>query len=507
MKVRKVKYYLLSLLIIIPFFVCSQTEINTLEHQINTVTDTSKASKLLQLSELYKEKNDYEKAYFYYKEYSDLIDSIQHNNRLLKIQELQKLKLYKNILLIGTILIFILLVLFFYNLRNKIISNRKLSLQNEKIKKKNDQIKSHTIRLSKINRELEKLSIVVSKTDNAIIIANPDGEIDWINEGFTRLYGYTLEELILEKGKTIVEVSSNPNINTIIDETLEKKKSKIYESEVISKIGEKYIAQTTLTPILNDQNEITKLIAIDTDISKQKKVEEELQKLLITKDKFFSIIAHDLKNPFNSLIGIAQLLHHGYDRMSPEKVKHFHKSFYQISKNGYELLVNLLEWSRSQMGKIKFKPEHQNLYAITEETFSLYNAKASQKQIALNNSLSKESFAIADKNMLKTIFRNIISNALKFTERGGAIEVSEKVNNSFTEITIKDTGIGISPENLDKLFKLDESVSTEGTEDESGTGLGLILCKEFTEKHGGKIWIESKVGIGSRFIFTLPLNN
>lgn len=204
-------------------------------------------------------------------------------------------------------------------------------------------------------------------------------------------------------------------------------------------------------------------------------------------------------------MGLAQLLYHGYERMSPEKVRHFHKNLYQISKNGYELLVNLLEWSRAQMGKIKFKPEKQSLFAITEETFSLYGAKAIQKEIALNNSLNIDSYAIADRNMLKTIFRNIVSNALKFTERGGAIEVSEEVQEDYIQITIKDTGVGISEEDLNKLFNLDESHTTHGTEEESGTGLGLILCKEFIEQHEGKIWVESKVGVGSKFIFTLPL--
>lgn len=511
----------------------SQHRIDSLTNLLAISSDSLKVKIYLEISDQYKEESNFEQAYAYQLKYSNLKDSLQRIDELmnrkkvqaLKINEqhqkeidelsqsnteqnqiIQKLKFYKNILLVCSSFILVLLILLFYNFRNKTVANRKLSIQNKQIIKKNIEIKNHTVHLAKVNHELKKLSIVASKTDNAVIISNKKGEIEWINEGFTRLYGYTLDEFIKEKGKTLIESSSNPEINDIVDAIIREKKSKIYESEVKAKDGKKYRTQTTLTPILNDKKEIIQFIAIDTDISKLKNIEEELQKLLLTKDKFFSIIAHDLKNPFNTLMGLAQLLYHGYERMSPEKVKHFHKSLYQISKNGYELLVNLLEWSRSQMGKIKYKPERQDLNAITEETFSLYSAKANQKEIALNNSLNHESYAIADKNMLKTIFRNIVSNALKFTERGGAIEVSEEIKDSFTQISIKDTGIGISEENLNKLFKLDESHTTHGTEEESGTGLGLLLCKEFVERHGGKIWVESKIGVGSNFKFTLPLN-
>ncbi|MFC2152388.1 sensor histidine kinase [Bacteroidota bacterium] len=154
-----------------------------------------------------------------------------------------------------------------------------------------------------------------------------------------------------------------------------------------------------------------------------------------------------------------------------------------------------------------FQPVTLNLYAITEETFSLYNSKALEKEITLTNTTSKNSMIFADHNMLKTILRNLVSNALKFTERGGAIEVSDEDIEGFKEIRVRDTGIGIDPKNIQKLFKLDESYSTEGTEDEMGTGLGLILCHEFIEKHRGKIWVESKIGFGSKFIFTLPIQN
>ncbi|MGM0407070.1 MAG: tetratricopeptide repeat protein, partial [Bacteroidota bacterium] len=304
---------------------------------------------------------------------------ILSKDKALHVQTIEKQKVLRNTLMLGSIFILIFTGLIYYNYRNKNRANKILSIQNEQIKKKNQKIKHQAFSLSRINHELEKLSIVASKTDNAIIIARPDGSIEWINEGFKRLYGYTLDEYINEKGATLVDTRSNPDIEKIIAKAKSEKKSQIYESEIIAKNGKKYKIQTTLTPIIDDDGGITKIITIDSDISQLKRVEKELQKLLITKDKFFSIIAHDLKNPFNSLMGLSQLLVYGFDRMSKEKVKHFHSNLYQISKNGYELLINLLEWSRSQMGSIKFNPEQINLTGITEETFSLYQSKAKQK--------------------------------------------------------------------------------------------------------------------------------
>ncbi|HAF29793.1 MAG TPA: hypothetical protein DCG75_12175 [Bacteroidales bacterium] len=486
----------------------------------------------LLLSQLYQKNGEFKKALNFHICYTNLKDSVLDSKKSaiseintsyhlqkqyaeisnlsraseLKSEKIEKQKTLRNLLIAGSSIILILLVLYFLSFKNKIKANKILERQNEQIRSKNQEIEENAKNLKKINSELEKLSIVASKTDNAILISNPEGEIEWINDGYTRLYGYTFDEFLAEKGKTYLESSSNPNIEEIFSKVLAEKKSQVYETDMVSKEGKEFRIHTTLTPILNAENEVYKLIAIDSDVTKFKKVEEELQKLLITKDKFFSIIAHDLKNPFNSLIGLAQLLVHGYDRMSPEKVKYFHNSLYQISKNGYELLINLLEWSRSQMGTIQYNPVMINIYGLTEETFSLYSSKAFQKEITLTNSTIEESKVLADQNMLKTILRNLVSNALKFTERGGAIEILEKDFDGFKEITIRDTGIGINQENIEKLFKLDENFTSEGTEDEMGTGLGLILCKEFVEKHGGNIRVESKVGFGSRFIFTLPIN-
>ncbi len=486
------------------------------------------------LSKIYQTKGFYKESLQNYQKYVNLKDSVLHSsliknvanlkttidlrkrinaiNSLSKTNENQKAfisKQQKNkLILIAVSLIFILLIVILILLFNgKQKANKILKKQNELIRANNIEIKQKTNHLTEVNRELEKLSIAASQTDNAILITNTEGEIEWINEGYTRLYGYSLNELIQEKGKTYKQTISNTDIHSIVENVIKEKKSQIFEAKVGSKQGKTYRINTTLTPILDSNNEVIKLIAIDSDVTKLKEVEEELQKLLITKDKFFSIIAHDLKNPFNSIMGLAQLLVHGYDRLSEEKIKYYHSNLYQISKNGYELLINLLEWSRSQMGTMQFIPTEINLCSMVEETFSLYKGKAAQKEITLTNGVRKESTVHADQNMLKTILRNLVSNALKFTDRGGAVEIIENNFKEYKEITVRDTGIGIEPEDLKKLFELDKGFTTVGTEEEMGTGLGLVLCKEFIEKHTGKMRVESKVGFGSKFIFTLPVKS
>ena len=495
MKICCLKNISLFILFFSSNILCAQNNIDSLENILEKTSGIGRIDVLIELSESYIQESPQKSIEYAQEAYS------------LMAQNNKKQKAFRNILSAGLVIILVLLVLYMLSLKNKIKANKILQDQNEQIRNKNLEIKQKTEHLVTVNKEFEKLSIAASQTDNAILILNKNGDIEWINEGYTRLYEATMDEIINEQGKTIFDISDYPDIEIIFNKAISENKSQIYDTIHDSKSGKKYNVRTTLTPITGQNNKVERLIAIDSDVTTLKEVERKLNKLLITKDKFFSIIAHDLKNPFNTLIGLSQLLVRGYERMSEEKIKYFHNNLYQISKNGYELLVNLLEWSRSQMGRIEFSPKKYNLYALAEETFSLYSAKANEKEILLTNNLNEDSEIFADKNMLKTVFRNIVSNALKFTERGGVVEISEKDSKDLKEITIRDTGVGISPEVIKKLFRLDEHYTTEGTEDEEGTGLGLILCKEFIETHGGKIHVESKVGFGSKFIFTLPKSN
>jgi two-component system, sensor histidine kinase and response regulator len=242
--------------------------------------------------------------------------------------------------------------------------------------------------------------------------------------------------------------------------------------------------------------------------SLEKKVEErtkQLNELNATKDKFFSIIAHDLKNPFNTLIGFTELLLENLRDYSPEKLHEFIGILHDTSKQSYSLLENLLEWSRSQTGAIQIKKEVINIYNLVEENINLLLNQASKKKIKLVNDIHYEGTVVADLNMLSTVIRNLVSNAIKYTKEEGTITCRANLKDDKLEISINDTGIGIKPENLPKLFRIDINYSTRGTADEGGTGLGLILCKEFISKNDGEIWVESVFGEGSTFKFTIPL--
>jgi len=244
-----------------------------------------------------------------------------------------------------------------------------------------------------------------------------------------------------------------------------------------------------------------------TTIEQKEKIESystELQKINRSKDKFFSILAHDLKGPFNSLIGFSELLINEIQNKDFENIEEYTHIIHQTSNQTFNLLVNLLEWSRSQTGKIEFNPDSFNLANLIDEIISLLKYSAGKKKIKLTTNIPHDLKVFADKNMLKTVLRNLVSNSIKYTKENGSITVSSTDHKNATQISISDTGIGINKENLEKLFLIENTISMSGTNNEKGTGLGLILCKEFIEKHKGKIWVESEVEKGSVFHFTLP---
>lgn len=232
----------------------------------------------------------------------------------------------------------------------------------------------------------------------------------------------------------------------------------------------------------------------------------ELKELNAMKDKFFSIISHDLKNPFSSLLGFSELLVNDLKEKNYENVEDYANIIKDITEQGYKLLINLLEWSRSQSKSIKIEMKEVDVDSIIRESIDFLGAMALQKNIEIHYFNKSDQLPIADENMLKTIVRNIMSNAIKFTSRGGRIIVDTLHKENKFIIKIKDSGVGISAERIEKMFKIDSSVSTKGTENEAGTGLGLILCKDFVEKMKGSIVVESEVGNGSIFSIILNLN-
>ena len=264
---------------------------------------------------------------------------------------------------------------------------------------------------------------------------------------------------------------------------------------------------------LRQQNETleryAEMLAQKNDELKAKNAEldeknSQLNLLNADKDKFFSIIAHDLRNPIGALRELPQLIAENLDNYSKDELRRLITMQRDAARNLFELLENLLTWSRMQRGLIEFNPEPIQVSALVQRSIALLTPSAAQKAITLTQAVNPSLLGLADHKMIDAVVRNLISNAIKFTNSGGTIEVSGKDDGAFMTIAVKDDGVGIGEQFLPKLFRIDEQYRRTGTANERGTGLGLILCKEFVERNGGEIRVESKIGNGSTFSFTLP---
>jgi signal transduction histidine kinase len=233
--------------------------------------------------------------------------------------------------------------------------------------------------------------------------------------------------------------------------------------------------------------------------------EKHLKELNSTKDKFFSIIGHDLRNPLNALLGFSELISGNSRDYTSEEIQRYSKIINEAAKNIHLLIENLLEWSRSQSGNIDYHPEKTDLMPMVTEIFKVFEIHADKKGVNLVSEIPEDVSVSADRNLLSTILRNLINNAVKFTPNGGQVRIFCEQNDRKITISVQDTGIGMSEKQLENLFRLDTNVTMPGTSEEKGTGLGLILCKEFVDMHNGKIWASSKPKEGSTFSFTLPL--
>lgn len=232
--------------------------------------------------------------------------------------------------------------------------------------------------------------------------------------------------------------------------------------------------------------------------------EANLRELNATKDKFFSIISHDLKSPFNGILGFSNILLEQIRNKDYDGIEEYGTIIHESSKRAMNLLINLIEWSRVQSGRMDFNPEYVEISSLLKSIYEISNVAAVEKSIRLTREIPKHVSVLLDKDMISIVIRNLISNAIKFTHPGGEIILRAELVNNQLQVSVKDNGVGISAENVSRLFRIEEAYSVQGTNNEKGTGLGLILCKEFVEKHQGKIWVESEPGKGSTFYFTIP---
>ena len=387
-----------------------------------------------------------------------------------------------------------------------------------KLKKNNDAL---TEKNKKLEDELfsEKflLEVLMENIPSRIYFKNTKCEFIKVNNYLAKRHGYSHSSDLI--GKTDFDFFTKENAQVAFNDEIRIMKTREplseYEEKETWSNGEIAWVSTTKVPLIDKNDNVTGIFGITKDITERKESQREiknqndkLKELNATKDKFFSIIAHDLKAPFNTMLGFSKLLINNFSKYDEQTQIKFLKILSNDINNTFKLLENLLLWSNSQRGKIDFHPQSENIYLLATETIELLSQSANNKNISVINKIPESINIKVDKNMILTVLRNLISNALKFTPINGTIilelEQYKNENKFINQINIIDNGVGIDKENHDKLFNISKNFTTKGTEKESGTGLGLILCKEFVEKHGGKIWVDSEVGKGSTFSFSLP---
>ena len=356
------------------------------------------------------------------------------------------------------------------------------------------------------------LENLITNANAPIIVWNSEFEITRFNYAFEYLSGYKADEVIGRRLDFLFPESSTKESLAEIANTSSGEHWESVEIPILRKDGQVRIALWNSAAIYEKGGKTIKAtIAQGQDITTRKQVEGELelnnQKLNqanAEKDKFFSIVAHDLRSPFNSLLGFTELLDKELPTMSRDQIQQIAVTMRKSATNLYALLENLLEWSRLQRGLITFNPEPILLMPKVLADTVFVMESANKKEITLNYDIPDDLKVYADDNMLGGILRNLASNAIKFTPKGGKVNISAKSLDHTVECSVSDTGIGMNQEMKENLFNMDVNTSRKGTEKEPSTGLGLILCKEFVGKHGGKLWVESEKGRGSTFYFTLP---
>lgn len=348
---------------------------------------------------------------------------------------------------------------------------------------------------------------ILSTTQDGFFISDDKANIIEANQAFCEMLGYTHSEMLKMKIPDIEASESSQDVAEHMQKIF-KEGYDIFETKHRRK--DNTLLDIEISVTLIDEGMI-KLIVFARDISERKKAEKalkelnnELRELNATKNKLFSIIGHDLRGPIGGFKSFIEYLMSSFDLSDTQKLKEYLQVIKQSASSTYDLLVNLLTWAKSQQNEIVFAPKELNFKQIVRSVINLYSELAQKKEIRMSENIAEHTSIFADENMLTTILRNLVSNALKFTPNGKEVKIFISSDENEHTVTVQDEGTGISDENMAKLFKPAEHISTVGTEGEKGTGLGLLLCKDFVEKHGGKIWAESEPGKGSRFMFSLP---
>ena len=495
------------------------------------------------LAKIYESKGNFRNAYLYSQKYAEIKDKLVETRRNEKITELdikyqsekkenenellkrdleimeQIQQNQQNIILffvLVSVLVITIIIILNNRYRHKKATNEVLTQKNSRILKQNKKLEALSQKLIAKNREVseqnEKLDAIFNNAIVGIGFADQDQQYLYMNKKWCDMLGYSFDEVNNLRQEDVIHPDDRDETIIEMKQLLDGKKEEIrMEKRYIRKDGSVFWGELYASPVKDEMGHIRYTIGVIVDVTERKiaedslkRSEHQLREVIATKDKFFSIIAHDLKNPLSVISNMSSHLLKNHGDFSEKKKKAYVQLINESSHTLYKLLENLLEWSRAQTGKINFEPKEFDLHELSRSNVALFEDRAREKNITLEPSRDENSLIKAYYTMINTVMRNLVSNAVKFTQPGGKVKIFSERQNGKYSIYVSDTGVGIDNNDIDKLFRIDESHSTLGTDNEEGTGLGLILCKEFIDKHHGRIDIQSKMGEGTTFVVTLP---
>ena len=368
-----------------------------------------------------------------------------------------------------------------------------------------------------LRQKEERYRLLAENARDVVWTMKLDGTLTYMSPAIEELSGFTVEESMEQS----IEILLTPESQLIVADYLQKVNSAFEsglplpkfhgENVCYRKGGSTWFAEVFVFPLPDSNSLSVTMLGVTRDITERKHFEAKLleqtnnlKELNALKDKFFSIIAHDLKTPFNGILGFSEILKEDARNLDIDSIISYADIINSTAKQAFNLLENLLEWAILQQNGILFEPRRIFINPLIENEIKGLQYNADKKNITLQNNTTEEIIIAADEKMVCSMFRNLISNAIKFTNKGGEINVKAKMKVDHFEVSISDTGVGIGKEEIEKLFRNETSFTSKGTENEKGTGLGLILCKEFAEIHGGTITVESEIGKGSTFTISIP---
>ena len=458
-------------------------------YRINHLSFSLKHTELMDLEIIRIEDNIYKKLDNYWQ----LLDDEEEQVTLEQIQAFHS-KLGNNLnYFLALILVYIVLLTFLFSI---IISD----------------VKKRRKLTAEIAGKRKELDIILNTAPAFIFVKNLEKKFTLVNKSFLEFFKVDLERILHYNNINLI----SKNEKWLADEEDEavihnKIALKNIERKISLPDGRSVWLSINKAPLYDDKNDVIGIVGVMDDITQRIEFHEkliatqkELELLNKQKDKFFSIIAHDLRSPFSGMLGFAEILIEDYSVLPDEEKKFYIDGVYSSLKDLLTLIDNLLTWSRLNLDRIEFNPVEISLSAITNSVFKSQSIAATNKGVALQSEFDKDVKAFADSDMIETVIRNLVSNAIKFTNPNGVITVKAAAYGDIVKVEIADNGVGMKPEIANNLFKIDMHVTTKGTKGENGTGLGLIICKEFVEKNGGTISVESEVGKGTTISFNLP---